>query len=81
MQVLKEMANELALSEEYITKFSRRTFVAYKQYKKKCKNGKKRTICEPSAELKLLQYWVMDNVLNRFPVSEYCTAYEKKMFC
>lgn len=78
MQVLKEMANELALSEEYITKFSRRTFVAYKQYKKKCKNGKKRTICEPSAELKLLQYWVMDNVLNRFPVSEYCTAYEKK---
>jgi len=78
MQVLKEMANDLALSEEYIYKFSHRTFVAYKQYKKNCKNGKKRTICEPSAELKLLQYWVLDNVLDRFPVSEYSTAYEKK---
>lgn len=77
MQVLKEMASDLALSEEYIYKFSHRTFMAYKCYKKACKNGKKRTICEPSAELKTLQYWVLDNVLSRFPVSEYSTAYEK----
>lgn len=78
MQVLKEMARDLALSEEYIEKFSHRTFMAYKQYKKKCKNGKKRTIYEPSAELKTLQYWVLDNVLDKFPVSEFSTAYEKK---
>jgi retron-type reverse transcriptase len=39
--------------------------------------GKKRTIAQPARELKPLQYWVMENVLNAFPIHPSATAYRK----
>jgi len=50
----------------------------YKVYKiAKRKKGQKRTIAQPARELKILQYWVMENVLQVFPVHAAATAYRK----
>ena len=50
----------------------------YKIYNIKKKNGGERRICHPSKQLKMLQYWIVNNVLPYFPVSTSSTAYEKK---
>ena len=39
--------------------------------------GKKRTIAQPARVLKPLQYWVMENVLSKFPIHPAATAYRK----
>lgn len=77
MELLRKMSKELFLDEDYILDLSKRTFYCYKKYDKVCKNAKKRTIYEPSQELKTLQYWVLNRVLSNIPVSEYSMAYEK----
>lgn len=39
--------------------------------------GKKRKILQPSKELKVLQYWLVKNIFNNFPISKYSMAYQK----
>lgn len=39
-------------------------------------NGRQRLIQHPSKEIKLLQYWLVNNLLNKLPCSKYATGYE-----
>ncbi|MBR1930901.1 MAG: retron St85 family RNA-directed DNA polymerase [Lachnospiraceae bacterium] len=41
------------------------------------KRGKLRTICAPSRSLKLRQRWILDNILEKIPVSECCEGFRK----
>lgn len=51
----------------------------YKEYKiPKREIGKFRNISQPTPEVKLLQRWVVENVLNEFPIHLAATAYRPK---
>lgn len=49
----------------------------YKIYTIPKRNGEPRLICQPSKELKLLQYFFLRNILTKLPVHAAATAYEK----
>ncbi|WP_082205751.1 retron St85 family RNA-directed DNA polymerase [Pannonibacter phragmitetus] len=49
----------------------------YKVYEIPKNNGKKRTISQPTPELKAIQRWLIRNVFAKLPVSTYATAYKK----
>ncbi|MDU2895706.1 MAG: retron St85 family RNA-directed DNA polymerase [Clostridium sp.] len=77
MQILQLMSKELSLDPDYILKLSIDN-MAYKKYRIPKKNGKgKREIYHPSKSLKLLQYWLVRRIFNKFPISKYSKAYSK----
>ena len=41
------------------------------------RNGKKRNIDEPLPDLKFVQLWILHNILEKIPISEYAKAYYK----
>lgn len=50
----------------------------YKVYEiKKRQAGKTRTIAQPAREVKRLQYWVIENILNRYRIHPAALAYRK----
>lgn len=49
----------------------------YKYYEIRKKNGGKRIIQEPLPNLKDIQYWILNNILNYVEVSPYAKAYRK----
>ena len=65
----------------YNTKFIRRviktngTEFFYRKYSILKKNGGERIINEPLPSLKEIQKWILDNILNKIPISPYAKAY------
>jgi Leucine-rich repeat (LRR) protein len=49
----------------------------YRKFYIKKRNGKLREILHPSKELKIIQIWLVKNIFDEFPVSEYSYAYSK----
>lgn len=70
------MNNDLGIDKQYIRNCATRNNLYAKYYIKK-KNGGAREILQPSKELKALQYWLIRNIFNEFPISQYTAAYEK----
>lgn len=75
MSVISRMSQDLGLDPQYLRNIARRNNL-YKQYYIPKGKGK-RLILQPSRELKVIQYWMCKNVFEDFPISEYCSAYEK----
>ena len=76
--LLDQIAAKFLTPMHDLTYLVRSSPYRYKVYKiDKRKKGQKRTIAQPARELKTLQYWVIDNVLNIFPVHPAATAYRK----
>jgi len=75
--VAKRISSDLKLDETYIEKIIDRSQFYYRTYKIDKRNGDKRPISQPSAELKTLQYWVRKNILMLLPVSTAAFAYKK----
>lgn len=42
------------------------------------KNGKQRTLDIPAVSLRIIQKWILDNILNKIRISEYATGFCKK---
>lgn len=76
MKLLDQMNNDLGIDKQYIRNCATRNNLYAKYYIKK-KNGGAREILQPSKELKALQYWLIRNIFNEFPISQYTAAYEK----
>jgi len=76
-ELLKRMALELDLSEDYLHKIANRSTKYYKVYTISKSKGGMRTIHQPSPELKTMQYWLVRNVISKFPVSDHAYAYRK----
>ncbi len=76
MKLLDQMNNDLGIDKQYIRNCATRNNLYAKYYIKK-KNGGAREILQPSKELKALQYWLIRNIFNEFPTSQYTAAYEK----
>lgn len=75
MKILQLMSKELNLDTDYITKLSKNNS-SYKMYVIPKKHGS-RIIYHPSKDLKLLQYWLVNRIFKKFPISKYSTAYSK----
>lgn len=76
MNLLEQMNCDLGIDKQYIQNCAKRNNLYARYYIKK-KNGGRREILQPSKELKALQYWLIRNIFNRFPISSYSAAYQK----
>lgn len=76
--MLEQMLESLPFSRTELEKIIRTAPYRYKVYyiDKRSGNGK-REIAQPSAELKLIQRWVVDNVLSAYPIHSAAAAYVK----
>ena len=77
MSIVAIIAKDLGLDENYISKIISRSSYYYRDYFISKKNGGRRLISQASPELKTLQYWVVENILRKLPVSKAASAYNK----
>lgn len=74
--LLERLSVEFSLPVPDLTYLIRSAPYRYKVYEiAKKAPGKKRTIAQPARVLKPLQYWVMRNILDKFPIHPAATAY------
>ena len=77
MDMINRIALDLKLDKSYLARIASRSAFYYRDFKIKKRNGGERYLAQPSPELKTLQYWVLNNVLNKIPVSKAACAYKK----
>jgi RNA-directed DNA polymerase len=74
--ILEAMSRSLALPLAMLHYMAASAPVRYKVYQiPKRRRGEFRTIAQPANEIKILQRWVIKNVLSTFPVHEAAVAY------
>ncbi len=77
MNLLDRISNDLDIDNEYIINIAKNSKNHYSRYKIKKKNGGYRQIYHPSPSLKVLQYWLVDNIFNKCVISKNSYAYAK----
>lgn len=77
MKMTEKIAIDLCLDSTYVSSVVRRSKFYYRDYYIDKRDGGKRKISQPSPELKTLQYWVVNNILTRFSISNSAYAYQK----
>jgi retron-type reverse transcriptase len=76
--LLQDISSRFDLSRDDLVYLIRSAPYRYKVYDiPKREPGKTRTIAQPAREVKPLQYWVMENILSKFPIHPAATAYRK----
>lgn len=75
--IAERIAEQLSLEPQYVLNIAVTASHRYKSYEIAKRTGGTRTIHHPSRELKLLQGWLVDNVLNHLPVHDAASAYRK----
>ncbi len=77
--LVSEISKFFDLEEEVVIKLIRSAPLRYKVYKiPKRKPGEFRIIAQPAKEVKILQYWMIDNYLKHLPVHKSALAYVPK---
>jgi RNA-directed DNA polymerase len=78
--LLARLGLAVLLPQHALAQLIRTAPIRYKVYRiPKRAPGEFRTIAQPAREVKALQYWVMNNVLNQFAVHPAATAYRKQV--
>ena len=72
------LAGLVGYSKDYLHKAALFTPFFYRNFEILKKNGTKRTISEPLPSLKEIQYWILNAILYKVPVSDYAKAYKPK---
>jgi RNA-directed DNA polymerase len=75
--IIEQMASRLALSTPYLMKLASSASHRYKRYEIPKRTGGMRTIHHPAREIKLIQRWLLRNVLISLPVHPAATAYQQ----
>lgn len=76
MAISELMEKTLGIDVGYIDNIAKRNDLYTKYFIKK-KNGGKREILQPSKELKVLQRWIVEHVVLKFPISDCSMAYSR----
>jgi len=76
--IIERAAKMLALPVSFLLRLAVTAPYRYKEYTIPKKTGGVRTIHHPARELKLVQGWLLQNVLGRLPVHGAATAYRKE---
>ncbi|SDX42356.1 retron St85 family RNA-directed DNA polymerase [Nitrosomonas oligotropha] len=78
MDLILQLANDLGLANRDILLIANSAPYRYKEYKiPKKKPNTFRDIAQPAREVKILQRWVIENVLTKLPIHNAATAYIK----
>lgn len=75
--ILDQMSTRFALPTSFLLRVARTASHRYKKYPIPKKTGGTRMIYHPARELKLIQNWLLQNVLLKLPVHAAATAYRK----
>ncbi|MGD0791275.1 MAG: retron St85 family RNA-directed DNA polymerase [Terriglobales bacterium] len=75
--IVQQISTELGLSPGYLGKLARTASFRYKKYSIKKRSGGERLIHHPARELKLVQRWLVENILFHLPVHPAATAYRR----
>src|SRR6266508_3273123 len=76
--ILEQISNRLALPRPYLQRLASTASHRYKEYEIDKRTGGKRTIHHPAKELKLIQRWLLRNVLINLPIHPAATAYRQE---
>src|SRR5580765_4915752 len=74
--IVEQMSSRLALPASYLLRLASSASHRYKEYEIPKKTRGMRTIHHPARELKLLQRWLVRNVLISLPIHPAATAYQ-----
>jgi len=77
MATIEDFSKLTHISIHTIYQLSTHSEKYYLTYTIPKKNGKPRTISQPSKKLKGLQSWILFNILNKLKVSNSCKGFEK----
>jgi RNA-directed DNA polymerase len=75
--LLKSIARESGLSLKFVEKIAYQAPHSYRRYTIAKRDGGRREIFHPRAELKLLQSWISRNIIERLPVHDAALAYRR----
>lgn len=78
IQSISDFSEQTHISKYTIYQLSKHSEKHYKTYQIPKKNGKLRTINQPSRKLKALQAWVLHYILSNIQVSSSCKGFRKK---
>jgi hypothetical protein len=76
-ETIKKISLDLNVPEKDIFDAIKRSYHSYKIIKIKKKSGGYREAIQPSTKLKIIQQWILFNVLHNLPVSDISTAFGK----
>lgn len=79
MSLIERIVSSTGFSATYLTKLAKKAPYSYRHYKIPKKNGGTRDIFHPSAELKVIQLWVVDHILRNLPVHQCVYSYKKNV--
>lgn len=68
----------IGIDHQYVCNMAYASDKFYRHFTIKKANGKSRGIYEPLPDLKHVQHWILTNILEKCPVSDYAKAYVKK---
>lgn len=68
----------VGMEHQYVCNMANASSHFYRQFTIIKANGKERIISEPLPDLKFVQHWILENILEKCPVSKYAKAYVKK---
>lgn len=71
------ISESLYLDKNYVNSIIASSNYYYYEFEINKKKGGKRRICHPAQELKTLQYWAVNNIFKRLPISDSAYAYIK----
>lgn len=71
----KHLGLLIGINYEYIYKVSNSQKLFYRTFHIRKRNGNKRTIHEPLPNLKIIQKWILNNILYNIKISKYAKAY------
>jgi RNA-directed DNA polymerase len=74
--IIDQMATSLALPAAFLSKIANTGSHRYMEYQIPKRTGGTRTIHHPARELKLIQSWLLQNVLAYLPIHSSATAYK-----
>jgi len=75
--IIERISRSTGLEADYLYKLVRSASYRYKTYHIPKRTRGLREIAHPSAELKLLQWWLVENVFSHFPVHDSVYSYRK----
>lgn len=75
--IIERISRSTGLERDYLHKLVRSASYRYKTYPIRKRTGGFRQIAHPSAELKLIQRWLVENVFSHFPVHDSVYSYRK----
>ncbi len=78
LEICNKISKDTGLTSYDILIIGKSAYYRYKKYQiPKKKKGEFRTVGQPAKEVKLLQRWIVENLLHGLPIHECATAYAK----